>query len=504
MSSLRLLANSASGAVLLVVEVLITFFVTPIYLHRLGTEAYGAWELVIAFIGNVSLLELGFGQASTRGIADAIGRQDHAYLVATVSNCVAALLALGVIGCLIVLATVPWADELLNVGPTVAAVAGVVMVMGAVQVLLRFAITSCVSICYGLQLHSMVNAVRIALLTISSTVAVAIIPADPAKGLFWMAFVATAGVAVQLAFILFFLIRRIGVAFDWASVSKGTLREFWLYGARSSVIQGAGTMMRNFTPFTVAHAIGTASVPFLTIANRLADYVFALGSALGMPLTPYLAEIEGRVGGGQRFRSAYMSSTRILMCFAFGFPMGLFFFGTDVVRLWLGNDIATNVNAPLKVLCVALLFQAAATNAFRVLLVRNAHAPVARAAAVCALVFGALCWFVSGWLGVVGVAAAWGGYQLVMAVVELTTCCRVTGWSLGSLLRDTAARYVTPVTMLGAAAMLMSWLCPPATWGRLAVDVAVAGTIYLLAVWAFALSRDDKSALSRLFARTVN
>jgi len=495
------LTNAASGAGLLVVQVLVTFMVTPIFLGRLGTEAYGTWELVVAFVGNISLLELGFGQASIRGAANAVGRQSREGLISTVSNCFFMLTALGLLGMLIALAATPWADQILNVGSSFGRVATIVLLLGALQVLVRFVITACVSISYGLQMHAMVNGVRIVVLVISSSIAVFVIPSAPVAGLLWMALIAATSVLVQLLAIMYFLFREIGAAFSMKAVTLSTIKDFWAYGARSSVIQGAGTLMGNFTPFAVAHVIGTASVPFLTIANRLADYVYTLGSTLGMPLTPYLAEIDAKGTDAERFRSAYLSATRILMCFALGLPMGLVFFGPDALRLWLGESISSHAGSPLRVLCVALLAQGVATNAFRVLLVRNAHAPVAWTAAVGAVACSVLCWPLTAWFGVAGAAGAWLLYQIILATAELRTCCRIAGWSVPALLQETAGRYIGPLIILCIASVACRWISSPQTWFVLLAEVAIAGALYLAAVWVQALTSVERDALRRIVSR---
>lgn len=489
---------------MLVIQVLVTFIITPIYLDRLGTEAYGTWELVVAFVGNISLLELGFGQASIRGAASAVGRQSRESLVSTVSNCFFMLTALGVLGMLIALAASPWAGKILNVGSTFGHVATVVLVLGALQVLVRFIITACVSISYGLQMHAMVNGVRVVVLVASSAIAIKVIPSEPAAGLMWMALIAAASVAVQMLAIMYLLFREIGSAFSLKAVNVATVKDFWIYGARSSVIQGAGTLMGNFTPFAVAHVIGTASVPFLTIANRLADYVYALGSSLGMPLTPYLAELDAKDGNAEHFRAAYLSATRILMCFALGLPLGLAFFGPDALRLWLGDSIASHATMPLRVLCAALLVQGLATNAFRLLLVRNAHAPVAWTAAVGAVICSMVCWPLTGWLGVAGAAISWLLYQSVLACAEITACCRIAGWTVADLLRQTAGRYVGPLLVLCVAATAARLIQLPDSWISLLAEVAFAGAMYLVVVWFRALTATERDALRRVMARVVS
>jgi O-antigen/teichoic acid export membrane protein len=61
--------NSSLNAAKTVVLSLLTFITTPIILHKLGTEQYGIWALVIAFASYANFLELGFNNAVTRLVA---------------------------------------------------------------------------------------------------------------------------------------------------------------------------------------------------------------------------------------------------------------------------------------------------------------------------------------------------------------------------------------------------------------------------------------------------
>jgi len=66
--------NSSFNAARTVFLAFLSFVTIPIILHKLGTENYGVWALVIAFASYANFLELGFNSAVTRLVAQSSGK----------------------------------------------------------------------------------------------------------------------------------------------------------------------------------------------------------------------------------------------------------------------------------------------------------------------------------------------------------------------------------------------------------------------------------------------
>ena len=81
------LANYANSLVALVLALV----VTPLLVRGLGKEAYGTWVPVSTSVVYLNLLQFGFGQATTKYVAEGLAVDDRSKVRRAVSTSVAAL-----------------------------------------------------------------------------------------------------------------------------------------------------------------------------------------------------------------------------------------------------------------------------------------------------------------------------------------------------------------------------------------------------------------------------
>ena len=102
----KILENSGSNLLVLVVRVLITLVMTPIMLRAMGNHDYGIWEMVAAIIGYMGLLDLGMKPAITRYAAKYRGEDNKQKLFELFAT---SLVFMGVVGLVLCGAFAIWA-----------------------------------------------------------------------------------------------------------------------------------------------------------------------------------------------------------------------------------------------------------------------------------------------------------------------------------------------------------------------------------------------------------
>src|SRR5215217_2395537 len=85
----------ASNYAALAVQVLVLLALTPLIVAEYGRETLGAWAIVLAVNGYIRLLDLGFGQATSRYMATHADRRERQVLLA---SSVSVLSVVGLIG----------------------------------------------------------------------------------------------------------------------------------------------------------------------------------------------------------------------------------------------------------------------------------------------------------------------------------------------------------------------------------------------------------------------
>src|SRR5690554_7401041 len=75
-----LLVNTGSNVLVMFVKLVITFIMTPVFVHNLGKYDYGLWEMIGAVIGYMGILDLGLRPAISRYAARHLAEKDETAL----------------------------------------------------------------------------------------------------------------------------------------------------------------------------------------------------------------------------------------------------------------------------------------------------------------------------------------------------------------------------------------------------------------------------------------
>jgi O-antigen/teichoic acid export membrane protein len=490
----RLAKNSASGAIYLIAQIIASFIVTPVIVHALGNAAYGAWEVALAIVSYVSLLELGFGQATLRGIALGLGRNDHKLIRETVSSAFAALTAMGLLGLGALLVASPWAVQILGTEQHPEIPSLLLVLIAAVLVLLQFLITALASIAGGMQEFVRLNLTRTLLLVTRAVVTLWTLHAGfGLRALAWIA-IAFAALEILLLAYLFRVTLRQWLSVDYCSLEP--VRLLAAFGLKSSLMQSASTVVRSIAPIAITQVIGPASIVYYSLANRLVEYGLSFTVSLGTPLMATYAEAAGANSGTLSVR--WIETTRLLQFFSLGIPVGLFWFGPPFIGLWMGEDYEAGSELPMQILSVGLLAQGIATNCARVVTSQNEHGRLAAYAMSLALVVLPLAWSLTWKWGIAGTAVALCSYSCCLALIEARLAYRLLQLSAWQGLRQTSFTYVFALPALAAASWLSVSVGADHTYAKWIAGVMLSGAAYTVTCWFSAWTPRDRKRLLQL------
>jgi O-antigen/teichoic acid export membrane protein len=76
----RILVNTGSNVTVVVVKLVITFVMTPVFVHNLGNYDYGIWEIMTAVLGYMGLLDIGMKPAISRFSAKYLAEKNQGKL----------------------------------------------------------------------------------------------------------------------------------------------------------------------------------------------------------------------------------------------------------------------------------------------------------------------------------------------------------------------------------------------------------------------------------------
>lgn len=491
----RLVANSITGVALNAANVVVAFVMSPILVRELGNRNYGIWDIMLALIGYLGILDLGVSPAIVRYVAVASARDDESHLVRVFHSSLLFLSGVGVLGLLIMSGLSFFAGPVLNVEPAAAGELPALFVLVGLNLLIEFPGATLVGFLMGLQRHSFVNVLRI-FVTVASAFALylALTRASGPKLLWLGGIVLASNVAQYLALAAWIAAAYPRIAFRRRGVSVATMRDLFAFGVRSMLLMAASRIRKQSIPIVIAHCVGLGRVVFFAIPNRLVESAWGLGATLGFPVTPYLAALHGK-GDEAGTRRAWFELTRALQIFLLAIPIGLVALGEPFIRRWMGPSYALEARWVIVLLSLSVFMEGLAPNAVSVLVGMGRHGAAARVS---------LAWGAGSLLLAVPMALAWDIRGVAVSVVVasagttfsvLRLACREVGISLREHMTGTALRLVVPLAVLGGVLGALRWTREPASYSAMILHAAAAAVAYLVAVWFGGFDREERGTI---------
>ncbi len=270
----------------MMLPMVVGFLVVPGLIERIGQERFGMLAITWMLVGYFGLLDLGLGRALTQHLA----QQDAAQVPRAAQAAVARsarrlMLGMGLLWCVLLIATIPWAAQLLHTSP--ALVAEVPLAWTALAVTVPFLMWST---CSTGVLEARSNFVQINTIRVPSGVASFLLP--------WLVSHYTPSLVAMLGSVL--LVRALTAStLGWVTrrefhaqshdASQSSLRPLLRFGMWLTISNAVGPVLAYFDRLAIAALISIAAVTHYTVAFDVLARLPALPVAVFSVFFPLLS-----------------------------------------------------------------------------------------------------------------------------------------------------------------------------------------------------------------------
>jgi O-antigen/teichoic acid export membrane protein len=467
----KIVRNTASGALRIIVLAPIPFLLTPFLLRHVGSAGFGIWAVLLSFNGLTALADLGITGTLTKHVSEHYTHQDYESLNRVMNAGILMFSAIAVLSVFAVnlasgfLISVFFRQSLLPIWQ-VQHVIRLLSIAIALN-LLAFPFASVMSGLQRLDLTNLLWALNAIFTAVAAAVFVAMGKGIP--GLVY-AIVLTSGILFTLNVIL------AGHLLPELRIRPGLVRlndikALSVFSLQVYVVQVASAVYFHTEKLLLAHFTGPIPVGWYEIGNDLALKIRNAPALLMTPLMPAASELEAR-GDQARTSELYYRAHKYLAFIGVAMFTVVALLAHRFIELWLGPGFSATARA-LIVLTGVQIANLAGGPALLILVGRGTLRPTVRFALVG--MFGTLTistilisrWGFSGALygttvSVLGAA----GYLLWMFHQE-------TGFSKRRLIRI----YVQPMLWGLGVAGLAHYLIPVGQFhwaGTIATAIAIA------------------------------
>lgn len=332
---MRLLRRNALGVYGVYAAAIVSgLVVTPIVVHALGKDGYGAWSFIGAATIYLSVLDFGLGPAIVRFAAEARGRGVDRDLNEIASS---GLALYGVIGLL----SLPLGIALAWVLPPLTHVphhltwdTRVATVLVVLSLALRFPLGLFNNLLVAQQRWDLQN-----LGNFVGTVLYAVLVAAPLPhtgGLVLLAALTLATSLVRLALPLAWLRRELpGLRVRRQLVTRPRIRELTAFGSSNFLVHVAQKIVFSTDVIVVGIVLGVRPAAVYGVASKLFALAFGLGTAATSLMFPAFAELEGADAREQQ-RRLLLSGLRAGSALMLLLALPLLLIPDLLIHAWIG------------------------------------------------------------------------------------------------------------------------------------------------------------------------
>jgi O-antigen/teichoic acid export membrane protein len=307
--------------------------ITPVYLHYIGTDAYGVYALSIAFVSILGLLEFGAGLALMKYMPEHIARGENEEAVEIMRAGLAFYGLLGMVGALASVAVGVLAPSLFSVPPELVPSAQIAFVLGGVAFALTVIMNVFGSVLGSLQRFDITTKISITATTGATAVSVVLLIAG--LGLTGVMI----GVALRPALGLILYARgalarlpEMRLTPKW---NTDLLRPLISLSAYIFIGNISGLVLFQFDKFYLGVVSGVAFVTFYVVPGALAARLHAAAGSITSVALPTASELFSR-GDLPRVQVLYRRATWLTALFLVSIATPAIIFAPNILEHWVG------------------------------------------------------------------------------------------------------------------------------------------------------------------------
>lgn len=495
-----LLVNTGSNVLVMIVKLIITFIMTPVFVHNLGKYDYGLWEMIGAVIGYMGILDLGLRPAISRYAAKHHAEQDSQALESLYMSAFAFMMLVGVLLFAFFFCWGFWfSGAIAPEGEAYQKYTLFLIIIGA-HLLISFPGYVAESYLEGLQKYYLKNNITIINSIVGSTLLYLFI--TPGNGLVLLAGINAIGVSIKYLLFMWLLSRPAfgAIRARWRSYSWQRLKELIVFGFKSFV-QGIATRVENATDVLVIGLImGPAMVPFYSIPANLTQHIRGLGWTLTHAFMPLFSGLSAKEEN-DIIRQLFLLSSRYVVSILLAMGIGALLLGVPFISVWLGPEFGKKAEWLIVFLVFFTVLPFINPFASRYLTAINKHGIFAKLTPIAAVINITLSLVLVHPYGLEGVAFASVVPGLIFVPLYLRYTCRHLNLPVREYLVSAVLPGFIPASIMALVLLVVGEYLVYDSYTDILAGAVLSSLSWLVGFWLLVLNREERSYLAVRIAR---
>jgi len=488
--------NTALNLIGQVIPLLVGLATIPYVVRGLGTERFGILSLAWLLLGYFSLFDLGLGRATTKFVAECLGRGEMDRLPGVVWTALGFQVLSGVAGGLLVGALTPLlVDRILKIPSSLVGETKTTFFILAASLPFVLASNSLRGVLEAGQRFDMVNFIKV-----PASISVFLLPAIALPfglrlpGIVLLLVLARLGSTLAYLLVCFriFPVLRHSIRFSFQSK---ILRPLAAYGGWLTVTNVVSPVLVYADRFLIGSLLSVSAIGYYAAPYEAVARLSVLYGSLVTALFPAFSSLRS-AGDLDGLEHMYAKSIKFLLLIVGPVMLVLVFFARNLLLLWLGEDFALHSTFVFRLFAVGFFLTSLFVVPFT-LLQGLGRADITAKFHVAELFFYVpLVWVLTMHWGLRGAAIAWTCRVIGDGVLLFGAAWRVFSFSPVLLIRKPCSRSILLLTGFGLLLYLVAKLeITIFLKGALTAGLAIA---FYGGVWNYVLDPPEKGIIGSL------
>lgn len=481
--------NLSTRYLVLIAELVIGMLMLPFNLAHLGASQYGLWMLVGSITVHFSLLDMGYGSATVKFIAQYRAHRDARALNEIASTLFYIFAGVGLLAYGVAALLAFNLDHLFKITPEQVETGKWLLLIVALFVAINFPFSVFGGITGGFQRYDINNVVSLTTAIVVALVNVAVLLA----GFGLITLVATTTGVRICAYLVYR--RNAYRVFPELQIRpslfcRARLREVTGFSIWAAIINWAYKLNYQIDGLIVGAFLGTAAVSVWAVAERIINGTQRLTNQFNGVLFPIIVDRDQRARRDE-LQQIVLQGTRLSLMMVLPVAATLVLLAEPLVRAWVGPSMLGAVPV-IQILAIVVAIRVG--NASGTILLKGAGeirqlAMVNIATGVANIILSAL---LIHWYGLAGVALGTLIPVAFSAIFVLyPSACRQIGLPLRRAVTEAIIPALWPAVVVGALLALTRGISS-GTLLAVLLQAAAAFVLYLALFLAVAVDRDDR------------
>ncbi len=396
---------------------IIALWSLPKIVHGLSNEGFGFLSIIWAIVGYFTLLDFGISRANTKFLSEAIAQNNNQQIRIIIWNSIFITSLIGIISGSVIIILAPYViADVLKIQPTFLGEAKLALNLSAVSVPFMLVFGNIKGFQMALQRFDVVNIFQVLMGVLQWGGAVVLIWLG--YGLFEI-IILTIMARIFLTIIAFMTLPKlIPHVFEKINFwDKETLKKLLSFGGWLTISQIINPLFLYLDRILIGTFLSLTAVAYYSVPQEALSRLLIVPMSLTATLFPALSEQSVLSDDENRTHVLYTRSLKYLLLLLVPLVVIFISYSSDILRVWVSPDYASNSVLIFQILSVGFLFNALAQIPMTILHAYNRPDLPAKYHLIELPITIILNLILIPWIGIVGAAIAWSIRVIVDAIL---------------------------------------------------------------------------------------